>query len=336
MKNTVLLAIALLLAATVSHAQLQYRQRLRSPSERITFIQAGEKARSAPLNMDDVSEIQHRMAEVEKAKDEIGEQLHQVQTSITKEEEKIHKQVDLKKEMAKRAKLSAKAKAEERKKLAEAAALKVTKMRLKINGCLNEIKGGANKVYWKLRNLFARTEPEQACTLLKHYDFPSLPRHGYSDKIYKKYQLGREVPEDGSHVLSFEAIKIPLFKCMCTTEGSTLQRTKFPIAGKAKMEEEYTKQAEKEKIDEESQKKIVKENRRVVAEEQKVEREIQENEKKETMDKFQKEKDAAGDTVAFSDIKKPEVPFEKVPHAAETGSADPTNLDAEADMGSKP
>lgn len=335
MKNSVLLAIALLLAVTVSHAQLQYRQRLRSPSERITFVQVGEKAKSAPLNMDDVSEIQHRMAEVEKAKDEIGEQLHQVQTSITKEEEKIHKQVDLKKEMARRAKVSAKAKAEERKKLADAAALKITKMRLKINGCLNEIKGGANKVYWKLRNLFARTEPEQACTLLKHYEFPSLPRHGYSNRIYKKYQLGQEVPEDGSHVLSFEAIKIPLFKCMCTTEGSSLERTKFPIPGKARMEEEYTKQAEKEKIDEESQKKIVLENRRIVAEEKKVEQEIQEKEHKEAMDKFEKEKDAAGDTVSFSDIKKPEVPFKNVPPAVDKEDA-PTGLDAEAEMGSKP
>lgn len=286
--------------------------------------------------MDDVKEIQHRMAEVEKAKDQIGDQLHQVQTSIAKEEEKIHKQVDLKKEMAKRAKLSAKVKAEERKKLADAAALKVTKMRLKINGCLNEIKGGANKVYWKLRNLFARAEPEQACTLLKHYDFPSLPRHGYSDRIYKKYQLGHPVPEDGTHVLSFEAIKIPLFKCMCTTEGSSIQKSKFGIPGQARMEEEYSKQAEKEKIDEEAQKKVVKENRRVMAEQKKVEQELADSEAKKAMENFEREKAAAGDTVAYTDIKKPEVPFKDVPAASASNDNDATGSAEEAGMGSAP
>ena len=52
--------------------------------------------------------------------------------------------------------------AEQKHKLAEAALIKVAKARLRINNCLSQIKGGANKVYWKLRNLFARVEPEKA------------------------------------------------------------------------------------------------------------------------------------------------------------------------------
>merc|ERR1719375_2892330 len=115
--------------------------------------------------------------------------------------------MELKKEMAKRKALREGNNAEQKHKLAEAAMLKISKARLKINNCLSQIKGGANKVYWKLRNLFARVEPNKACPLLKNYEFPSLPRHGYTERIFKLYGIGKAPSMDGTEVTSFDAIK---------------------------------------------------------------------------------------------------------------------------------
>ena len=183
--------LALCILAT-GNAQLKYRHKNRDPASRITFLQANERQGEPPLNIKDLGEITKKMAEVEKAKDMISSQLREVHDSISKEEQKIEKQHELKKEMEKRKRLRDGNAAEQKHKLAEAAMLKISKARLRINNCLSQIKGGANKVYWKLRNLFARAEPERACTLLKNYEFPSLPRNGYTERIHKTYGIGPE------------------------------------------------------------------------------------------------------------------------------------------------
>lgn len=282
-----------------------HNHRLRTPSDRITLIQVGDKGSSPPLQLDDVEEITKRMNEVEKAKDQIGSQLSEVKESINREELKIQKQVELKKEMVKRAREKETNKAEEKKKLADAATQKIVRFRLKINNCLSTIKGGANKIYWKLRNLFSRAEPEMACTLLKHYEFPTLTKHGFKERIFKKYGIGERPSEDGDTVLSFDAIKLPLFNCMCTSAGSGLQKPKFESSNKDKLQAEFERQAAEEKLEEEKQKKVVATSLRLEREKKQLDMELAAKEEAEAKEAVEIKKKAAKDTVAYTNVEEP-------------------------------
>merc|ERR1711871_1218349 len=98
----------------------------------------------------------------------------------------------------------------------------------------------------------ARVEPEKACTLLKNYEFPSLPRNGYTERIYKHYGIGPEQNMDGTEVTSFDAIKVPLFKCICTS--AVVAKPKFKLIDREKVMREQDEAAKKEKLEEEKSK----------------------------------------------------------------------------------
>eukprot|EP00943_MAST-04B_sp_MAST-4B-sp1_P000216 g216.t1 len=291
--------LASCLLATTASAQLKYRNKHRNPADRITFLQANERQGEPPLNIKDIGEITKKMAEVEKAKDVISGQLREVHDSIAKEESKIEKQVELKKEMEKRKRLRSGADAEQKKKLAEAAMLKIAKARLRINNCLSQIKGGANKVYWKLRNLFARVEPEKACPLLKNYEFPSLPRNGYTERIYKQYGIGPEQNMDGTEVTSFDAIKVPLFKCICTTD--VVQKPKFKLIDREKVSRQQEEAEKREKFEEEKAKKAAADQQKLAEEENKLK---EQKEREEEMKELEEKKAKAVDTVEYSQVDK--------------------------------
>jgi len=297
-RRTLVILLALCVLAT-ANAQLKYRHKVRDPASRITFLQANERQGEPPLNIKDLGEITKKMAEVEKAKDMISSQLREVHDSISKEEQKIEKQHELKKEMEKRKRLRAGNAAEEKHKLAEAAMLKISKARLRINNCLSQIKGGANKVYWKLRNLFARAEPERACTLLKNYEFPSLPRNGYTERIYKSYGIGPEQNMDGTEVTSFDAIKLPLFKCICTVD--VVHKPKFNLIDREKVLRQQEEAEKKEKIEEEKQKKAVLEQQKLAEEDKKLQRKKEEEEEVKALEA---KKAKAVDTVEYSQVDK--------------------------------
>ncbi len=301
MARQIIIALVLTscLLATTANAQLKYRNKLRFPADRITFLQANERQGDPPLNIKDLGEITKKMAEVEKAKDMISGQLREVHDSIAKEEQKIEKQHELKKEMEKRKKLRDGNAAEQKKKLAEAALLKIAKARLRINNCLSQIKGGANKVYWKLRNLFARVEPEKACPLLKNYEFPSLPRNGYSERIYKAYGIGPEQTMDGTEVTSFDAIKVPLFKCICTADN--MPKPKFQTIDREKVMRQQEEGEKKERVEEEKAKKARVENLKLVEEQTKLQ---EKNERDAEIKEIENKKAKAKDTVEYTQIDK--------------------------------
>ena len=56
--------------------------------------------------------------------------------------------------------------------------------------------------------------PQKACSVLKNVDLPKLSLDGYTSSVYKTLNAPPP-PTDGSTIIFFNTVKIPLFRCMC-------------------------------------------------------------------------------------------------------------------------
>lgn len=222
MKIAQAVAIFFLLVGVVSiNGQLQFRRkRLRSPAETISLVQVSQKATLSP------DEIAENMKQIEEQKSKVAQEMGEVTRSINNAESKMDV---MKKEAVvkvQRTRERKKLNADKMKAYLESNKIAAERRQLQIVSCLQIIKGGANRLYWSLRKMFAELPDEKVCPVFKGMKFPSMSKHGHTERFYKKYKLGETPVNDGTEVLFFDAVKLKLWRCMCTTEE---MKTKYPV-----------------------------------------------------------------------------------------------------------
>jgi hypothetical protein len=86
--------------------------------------------------------------------------------------------------------------------------------RTKVSGCLNMIRGGADKTYMDLRKRLSQIPADRACDALKEYDWPKYEWHGHNQPGYKP--RGAPDPDrSGQQTLFFSAAKTRIIECAC-------------------------------------------------------------------------------------------------------------------------
>ena len=150
-----------------------------------------------------------------------------------------------------------------------------------------------------MRNLFARAEPEERAPCWRTMSFLHCQENGYTERIYKSYGIGPEQNMDGTEVTSFDAIKLPLFKCICTVD--VVHKPKFNLIDREKVLRQQEEAEKKEKIEEEKQKKAVLEQQKLAEEDKKLQRKKEEEEEVKALEA---KKAKAVDTVEYSQVDK--------------------------------
>lgn len=92
--------------------------------------------------------------------------------------------------------------------------IKEKRRRFEIERCLAAVRGGADKIYYQLRSLMAKTPTAFVCPVLKAYEFPNLVRHGFNERIAPHHNITAG-DTSGATALFFKAAKPRLFQCIC-------------------------------------------------------------------------------------------------------------------------
>lgn len=90
--------------------------------------------------------------------------------------------------------------------------------RRQIAQCLGLIRGGADRLYFRIKSLLAQTPVDSVCHVFKAFDFPNLARHGFDQHFYRGSHPGSE----GAEALFFKAAKTELFACMCEVSSASV------------------------------------------------------------------------------------------------------------------
>lgn len=222
MKISQAVAIFFLLVGVVSiNGQLQFRRkRLGSPAETISLVQVSQKSR---LNPDEIAE---NMKQIEEQKSKVAQEMAEVSRNINNAESKMDVMKKEAIENVKQTRERKKVNADKMKAYLDSNKIAAERRQLQIVSCLQIIKGGANRLYWSLRKMFAELPDEKVCPVFKGMKFPSMSKHGHTERFYKKYKLGQSPVNDGTEVLFFDAVKLKLWRCMCTTQEV---KTKYPV-----------------------------------------------------------------------------------------------------------
>jgi len=88
-----------------------------------------------------------------------------------------------------------------------------TDFRAHMDGCLRELKGGANNLYLKIKATLWSIPATKVCLQFKMMDFPALPIHGFTHSGLNGLNITAE--QDGSQDLYLAAKKRGLFDCIC-------------------------------------------------------------------------------------------------------------------------
>lgn len=216
------LTIFLLFVGVVSiSGQFQFRRKhLRSPGDTISLVQVSHKNRLNP------TEIAENMKQIEDQKAKVYEEMGKASKSIKDAEVKMDVMKKEAVEKVRQTRERKKVNADKMKAYLESNAIAAQRRQLQIISCLQIIKGGANRLYWSLRKMFAELPDEKVCPVFKGMKFPSMSKHGHTERFYKKYKLGESPVNDGTEVLFFDAVKLKLWRCMCTTQEV---KAKYPV-----------------------------------------------------------------------------------------------------------
>jgi hypothetical protein len=222
MRITRALTIFLLFVGVVSiNGQLQFRRKhLRNPGETISLVQVSHKNSLNP------NEIAENMKQIEEQKSKIYEEMGKASKSIKDTESKMDVMKKEAVENVRQNRERKKVNADKMKAYLDSNAIAAKRRQLQIVSCLQMIKGGANRLYWSLRKMFAELPDEKVCPVFKGMKFPSMSKHGHTERFYKKYKLGESPVNDGTEVLYFDAVKLNLWRCMCTEREI---KAKYPV-----------------------------------------------------------------------------------------------------------
>ena len=216
----VVLIALICISSHLTNGQLQYRRRStngQKPGDVISLVQVNTKTKTKLRSNAKLSpkEIMENMQQIEKMKGDVLTKMSETTKAISNNENKFTIMKKEKVESIKRTRERAKLSKETTKLYEESAKMGEMKRRLQVNKCLNMIKGGANRLYWSLRKMFAEVGQEKICPILKGFNFPKMAKHGYTERFFKKYNLGKRPDEDGTSIVFFDAVKINLWRCMC-------------------------------------------------------------------------------------------------------------------------
>jgi hypothetical protein len=224
--SSLLLAFVVIGLASLANGQLQLRRHQRHPADSISFVQVQTKDTLSP------TEIIENMKKIEAMKNEVRNEIGNAEKSISQNENKFEVMKKEAVEKVRRKRERAANSADRQKNFLAANALSQKRSFWRVVSCLKQIKGGANHLYWSIRKMLAKLPEEQVCPVFKAFKFPSLSKHGHTEKWYSKtgvYPSLGEVPAtDGSEIIFYDSVKLHLWRCMCTEEGAA--KKSFKVA----------------------------------------------------------------------------------------------------------
>eukprot|EP00944_MAST-04C_sp_MAST-4C-sp1_P001565 g1565.t1 len=292
MRSCVIFFVVCMAYMSSVYGQLQYRRPRHAstnsaPGDVISLVQVNTKADAKLRGKLNPKEIMENMQKIEKLKGDVLEKMSDTMKAISNNENKFAVMKKEKLESVRRFRERKKMNSETTKLFEESTKMAEMKRRLQVNKCLNMIKGGANRLYWSLRKMFAEVGQEKICPLLKGFNFPKMAKHGYTERFFKKYNLGQRPDEDGTSVVFFDAVKINLWRCMCTEHEPKLQFAVKKNPGLKRVEKEAARMEDRSRALEKKQKSS--EPEEVMYEEQKEEEEEMEENKRNEEQKRKKE-----------------------------------------------